>query len=165
MLRVMDHPNIVRLYATYEDERFLYLVMELCEGGELFDALAEATHLSEPVVQVAMRQVFGAVAHCHSKQIVHRDLKPENFILQKNAEVETSPLKLIDFGLATYCRENEELTDAYGTVLYVAPEVLGEKYNHACDVPRHRDVRTKPRLSAPLVARGVRRRLTVVVGF
>ncbi|CAK9030969.1 unnamed protein product [Durusdinium trenchii] len=134
MLRVMDHPNIVRLYATYEDERFLYLVMELCEGGELFDALAEATHLSEPVVQVAMRQVFGAVAHCHSKQIVHRDLKPENFILQKNAEVETSPLKLIDFGLATYCRENEELTDAYGTVLYVAPEVLGEKYNHACDV-------------------------------
>lgn len=134
MLRAMDHPNIVRLYATCEDDRFLYLVMELCEGGELFDALAEATRLSEPVVQVVMRQVFGAVAHCHSKAIVHRDLKPENFILQKKDTVERSPIKLIDFGLATYCRQGESLKDAYGTVLYVAPEVLEEKYDHACDV-------------------------------
>ncbi|CAJ1381928.1 unnamed protein product [Effrenium voratum] len=134
MLKALDHPNIVRLYATCEDERFLYLIMELCEGGELFDRLADATHLTEPVVQVVMRQVFGAVAHCHSKEIVHRDLKPENFILQKKGPVETSPIKLIDFGLATHCGEGESLNDAFGTVLYVAPEVLEEKYDSGCDV-------------------------------
>ena len=77
MLREMDHPSIVRLYAAYEDNVSIYLVMELCEGGELFDRLIEESHLTEPAVQTIMRQVFGAVAHCHDKHIVHRDLKPE----------------------------------------------------------------------------------------
>ena len=76
MMREMDHPSIVRLYVAYEDEESIYLVMELCEGGELFDHLVEETHLTEPAVQTIMRQVFGAVAHCHDKHIVHRDLKP-----------------------------------------------------------------------------------------
>ena len=76
MLREMDHPSIVRLYAAYEDNVSIYLVMELCEGGELFDRLIEESHLTEPAVQTIMRQVFGAVAHCHDKHIVHRDLKP-----------------------------------------------------------------------------------------
>ena len=137
MLKAMDHPNIIRLYATMEDSRHLYLVMELCEGGELFDALADATQLCEPTVQLVMRQVFGAVSHCHSKSIVHRDLKPENFILQQKLQqvgrLEDSTLKLIDFGLATYCEEGEKLTAPLGTVLYVAPEVLAESYSHACD--------------------------------
>ena len=76
MLREMDHPSIVRLYAAYEDDQSIYLVLELCEGGELFDRLIEETHLTEPAVQSIMRQVFGAVAHCHDKNIIHRDLKP-----------------------------------------------------------------------------------------
>lgn len=147
MLKAMDHPNIIRLYATMEDEHFLYLVMELCEGGELFDALVAATQLCEPTVQLVMRQVFGAVSHMHGKEVVHRDLKPENFILQRKlvsvGRLEDSPLKLIDFGLACYCKENEKLSAALGTVLYVAPEVLAESYSHACDAARRAEkVRT-----------------------
>ncbi|CAE7766487.1 CPK2 [Symbiodinium sp. CCMP2456] len=135
MLREMDHPSIVRLYAAYEDSVSIYLVMELCEGGELFDRLIEESHLTEPAVQTIMRQVFGAVAHCHDKHIVHRDLKPENFILQKrDAPVDKNPLKLIDFGLAEHCEPGDFMHTAFGTILYVAPEVLQQQYDRACDI-------------------------------
>lgn len=131
----MDHPNIVRLFAVYEDHCSLYLVMELCEGGELFDRLVEEKYLTEPIVKKVMKQVFGSIAYCHSKDVVHRDLKPENYILlSKTKQVDQTPVKLIDFGLATRCRDEEQMKTAVGTSYYVAPEVLGQKYSKAVDV-------------------------------
>ncbi|CAE7197471.1 CPK3 [Symbiodinium pilosum] len=130
----MDHPNIVRLYGVYEDQRHLYLVMELCQGGELFDHLSEVFALGEKGARICMRQVFASVAYCHSKGIVHRDLKPENYLLlDKNRPLEQTLLKLIDFGLAKNMPENGLLKSAVGTPYYVAPEVLAQAYTEAAD--------------------------------
>eukprot|EP00434_Breviolum_minutum_P038419 symbB.v1.2.034079.t1/scaffold4334.1/size41036/2 len=131
----LDHPNIVRLFAVYEDHCSLYLVMELCEGGELFDRLVEEKYLTEPIVKKVMKQVFSSIAYCHAKDIVHRDLKPENYILLSNCKaVDQTPVKLIDFGLATRCGDSEQVSTAVGTSYYVAPEVLKQKYGKGVDV-------------------------------
>lgn len=124
----LDHPNIVRLFAVYEDHCSLYLVMELCEGGELFDRLVEEKYLTEPTVRKVMKQVFSSIAYCHTKDIVHRDLKPENYILlSKCKAVDQTPVKLIDFGLANRCEESKKLQTPVGTSYYVAPEVLNQE--------------------------------------
>jgi len=131
----LDHPNIVRLFAVYEDRCCLYLVMELCEGGELFDRLVEEKYLTEPTVRKVMKQVFSSIAYCHTKDVVHRDLKPENYILlSKCKAVDQTPVKLIDFGLANRCEESQQLHTAVGTSYYVAPEVLNQKYGKSVDV-------------------------------
>ncbi|CAE7197469.1 CPK2, partial [Symbiodinium pilosum] len=130
----MDHPNIVRLYGVYEDQRHLYLVMELCEGGELFDRLSEVFNLGERGARVCMKQVFASVAYCHSKGIAHRDLKPENYLLlDKDKPLEQTLLKLIDFGLAKKLPEEGFLKTRVGTAYYVAPEVLAQAYTEAAD--------------------------------
>ncbi|CAJ1344016.1 unnamed protein product [Effrenium voratum] len=131
----MDHPNIVRLFAVYEDRCNLYLVMELCEGGELFDRLVEEKYLTEPIVRKVMKQVFSSISYCHGKDVVHRDLKPENYILlDRGKGVDATPLKLIDFGLAQRCRDGQQLKSAVGTAFYVAPEVMAGKYAKEVDV-------------------------------
>jgi len=134
LTKTMDHPNIVKLFATFEEERMLYLVMELCTGGELFDRIVEAGHLAEPTVLKLMKQMFGAISYCHARDVVHRDLKPENFILQTKDPVDQTPMKLIDFGLSDYCGDGEALSDPVGTPCYVAPEVLGKKYGKPVDI-------------------------------
>ncbi|OLQ04888.1 Calcium-dependent protein kinase 2 [Symbiodinium microadriaticum] len=135
LARDMDHPNIVRLYGIYEDPRHVYLVMELCEGGELFDRLSEVYSLGEKGARACMRQVFASVAYCHSKGIVHRDLKPENYLLyDKDKPLDQTLLKLIDFGLAKPLPEAGCLRTRVGTAYYVAPEVLAQAYTEAADV-------------------------------
>eukprot|EP00931_Biecheleriopsis_adriatica_P115416 TRINITY_DN91205_c0_g1_i1.p1 TRINITY_DN91205_c0_g1~~TRINITY_DN91205_c0_g1_i1.p1 ORF type:complete len:805 (-),score=165.01 TRINITY_DN91205_c0_g1_i1:46-2460(-) len=132
----MDHPNIVRLFGMYDDTTHIYLVMELCEGGELFDRIVEVSGagLKESTVQIAMQQMLRALAYCHSRDIVHRDLKPENFILQTKEPLDKAPLKLIDFGLAKPCPDGETLKSAVGTVLYVAPEIISRNYDKKVDI-------------------------------
>ncbi|CAE7584115.1 CPK2 [Symbiodinium sp. CCMP2592] len=135
LARDMDHPNIVRLYGIYEDPRHVYLVMELCQGGELFDRLSEVYSLGEKGSRACMRQVFASVAYCHSKGIVHRDLKPENYLLyDKDKPLDQTLLKLIDFGLAKPLPEAGCLRTRVGTAYYVAPEVLAQAYTEAADV-------------------------------
>lgn len=80
VLRILDHPNIVRLYETFEDYANLYMVMELCTGGELFDLLAAEVRMSEARAARIMKQILLATQYCNSKNICHRDLKPENFL-------------------------------------------------------------------------------------
>ncbi|CAE7276530.1 CPK2, partial [Symbiodinium sp. CCMP2456] len=131
----MDHPNIVRLYGIYEDPRHVYLVMDLCQGGELFDRLSEVYALGEKGSRACMRQVFASVAYCHSKGIVHRDLKPENYLVyDKDKPLDQTLLKLIDFGLAKPLPETGSLRTRVGTAYYVAPEVLAQAYTEAADV-------------------------------
>lgn len=100
MARLSGHPNVVDLKAVYEDEDSVHLVMELCAGGELFHRLEERGFFSEHEAAVLFRYLMEVVAHCHSKGIVHRDLKPENILLVSKSP--SSPIKLADFGLATY---------------------------------------------------------------
>ncbi|PUZ62414.1 hypothetical protein GQ55_4G355800 [Panicum hallii var. hallii] len=132
MARLSGHPNVVDLKAVYEDEDSVHLVMELCAGGELFHRLEERGFFSEHEAAVLFRYLMEVVAHCHSKGIVHRDLKPENVLLVSKSP--SSPIKLADFGLATYIQPGRSLSGMVGSPFYIAPEVLSGGYNEAADV-------------------------------
>jgi serine/threonine protein kinase len=97
ILTRLDHPNIVKYYETYVDEKYIYLVMEYIGGGELFDKIASMKNqvFTEDIAAEYMKKLFSALNHMHSQGVVHRDIKPENIMLAQNGE-----LKLIDFGLS-----------------------------------------------------------------
>lgn len=120
IMKSLDHPNIVRLYETFEDRTDFYLVMEHCTGGELFDRLVHQGVFTEALACRIMRQILAAVAYCHAHRVAHRDLKPENFLfLHDNPE---SPIKLIDFGLAARFRPGHPMRTRAGTPYYVSPQ-------------------------------------------
>lgn len=100
MSSLPDHPNIVKLKATYEDNEAVHLVMELCEGGELFDRIVARGHYSERAAAGVAKTVAEVVRMCHANGVMHRDLKPENFLFANKKE--HSPLKAIDFGLSVF---------------------------------------------------------------
>merc|ERR1719330_1389695 len=135
IMKILDHPNIVRLYETFEDQRNVYLVLELCTGGELFDRILADGKFTEQAAASSIRQMLRAVNYMHQNFIMHRDLKPENWLLA-NGDVETvkMDLKLIDFGLSKRFVEGEFATTKAGTPYYVAPEVLEGKYAEQSDV-------------------------------
>nr|GLL21097.1 calcium-dependent protein kinase 26 [Ipomoea trifida] len=132
MTRLYGHPNVVDLKAVYEEEDYVHLVMELCAGGELFHQLEKHGRFSETEARVVFRHLMQVVMYCHDKGIVHRDLKPENILLATKAS--SSPIKLADFGLATYIRPGESLRGTVGSPFYIAPEVLAGGYNQAADI-------------------------------
>jgi calcium-dependent protein kinase len=98
ILRTVDHPNIIKLYETYEDSKYLHMVTELCTGGDLFDNIAKKTKYTELKAAKLMHKMLGAVNYLHINNIVHRDLKPENFLFVTAHP--TSEIKVIDFGLS-----------------------------------------------------------------
>eukprot|EP00927_Polykrikos_kofoidii_P054908 TRINITY_DN49250_c0_g1_i1.p1 TRINITY_DN49250_c0_g1~~TRINITY_DN49250_c0_g1_i1.p1 ORF type:complete len:558 (+),score=126.80 TRINITY_DN49250_c0_g1_i1:286-1959(+) len=128
----LDHPNIIRLYETFEDAKSIYLVMELCEGGELFDRITDQGSFSEKDCATLMKQILAGIFYCHMMQICHRDLKPENFLFGSPAK--DSYLKIIDFGLAKHFTPEAIMTTKVGTPYYVAPQVLEGRYTEKCDI-------------------------------
>jgi len=132
--RHLDHPNIIKVFEIFEDFRRAYLVMELCEGFEMLDHLLQFDDFSEARAAVVMAQVLDAAAYMHGRHVCHRDLKPENFIFVLRGPLESTPIKLIDFGLARRFEPGEVLRTAVGTILYVAPEVYMRKYRESCDL-------------------------------
>ena len=128
ILTKLDHPNIVKYYETYIDEKFIYLVMEYIGGGELFDKIAASKNqvFSEEIAAGYSKKLFGALCHMHAQGGVHRDIKPENIMLSENDE-----LKLIDFGLSKRQEPGQKLRTIAGTPYYMAPEVQdGEKRHY-----------------------------------
>ncbi|CAL1406357.1 unnamed protein product [Linum trigynum] len=132
MASLPDHPNIVKLRATYEDYENVHLVMELCEGGELFDRIVARGHYSERAAASVTRTVAEVVRMCHVNGVMHRDLKPENFLFANKKE--NSPLKAIDFGLSVFFKPGEIFTEIVGSPYYMAPEVLKRNYGPEVDV-------------------------------
>ncbi|EER08814.1 Calcium-dependent protein kinase, putative, partial [Perkinsus marinus ATCC 50983] len=133
-MKMLDHPNIIKLFETLRDHRNIILVMELCTGGELFDRIIEVGHFTEVQAAIVMQQILRAIYYMHENHIMHRDLKPENFLFSTKEPLEKSCLKLIDFGLSTKFGKDDTMTTKAGTPYYVAPQVLGGKYNEACDL-------------------------------
>ena len=84
ILKQLDHPNILKLYEFFQDQKRYFLVTELCSGGELFDKIAEEQYFSEIDAAKIIKQILSAVNYCHKRKIVHRDLKPENILLSKD---------------------------------------------------------------------------------
>ncbi|XP_065876845.1 calcium-dependent protein kinase 10-like [Euphorbia lathyris] len=132
MSRLPDHQNIVKLKATYEDDKNVHLVMELCEGGELFDRIVARGHYSERAAANIARTIAEVVKVCHHNGIMHRDLKPENFLFANKKE--NSVLKAIDFGLSVFFKPGEKFSEIVGSPYYIAPEVLRQNYGPEVDV-------------------------------
>ncbi|CAN8304772.1 unnamed protein product [Cochlearia groenlandica] len=127
-----DHPNVVKLKATYEDGDNVHIVMELCEGGELFDRIVARGHYTERAAAAVARTVAEVVMMCHSNGVMHRDLKPENFLFANKKE--NSALKAIDFGLSVFFKPGDKFTEIVGSPYYMAPEVLKRDYGPEVDV-------------------------------
>jgi len=134
IMKQLDHPNVIKLFETFEDHRNIYLVMELCTGGELFDRIIELGHLTEHQAAIIMQQILRAIFYMHENKVMHRDLKPENFLFATKEAIEKSPLKIIDFGLSCRFEVGQQMATKAGTPYYVAPQVLAGKYDESCDV-------------------------------
>jgi len=132
MNHVVGHSNIVSLKDTYEDLSSVHIVMDLCSGGELFDAIVEAGSYSEATAAEVFRKMVGMIQHCHDLGVMHRDLKPENFLLTcKDPNV--SDLKATDFGLSVFFHPEQRFSEMVGSPFYIAPEVLDRDYTYHAD--------------------------------
>lgn len=132
ILRLLDHPNILRLFESFEDDQNYYLVTELCSGGELYERIVRTGYLSEAQSANYAMQVLSCVAYCHEHNIIHRDLKLDNFMLE--SEEAGATLKVIDFGTATEWTPGQRFADKMGTPYYIAPEVINRNYTEKCDL-------------------------------
>ncbi|XP_057485788.1 calcium-dependent protein kinase 2-like [Actinidia eriantha] len=135
-IHIMQHlsgqANIVEFKGAYEDRNSVHLVMELCEGGELFDRIIAKGHYSERAAASICRAIVNVVHICQFMGVMHRDLKPENFLLSDKSG--NPMLKATDFGLSVFIEEGNVYRDVVGSAYYVAPEVLRRRYGKEIDI-------------------------------
>ena len=125
MLSELDNEHVIKVYQIYEDDNHYLIIMEYCEGGELFNYIVEKQKLSENETAFFFYQIIKGVEYIHSKGIAHRDLKPENLLLDKDKKI-----KIIDFGLSNYFDGIQKLETPCGSPCYASPEMVGgNKYN------------------------------------
>ncbi len=126
----MDHPNIVKIFEVYEWKSKLCIIMELCEGGDLFQYIRNSKAFSEKKAASIAKEILSAVFYMHKNGVVHRDLKPDNMLYDK----ESKALKIIDFGTARNLAADAKISGLTGTLYYIAPEVLKGSYDFKCDI-------------------------------
>ncbi|XP_068202308.1 MAP/microtubule affinity-regulating kinase 3-like isoform X5 [Palaemon carinicauda] len=125
IMKILDHPNIVKLFQVIETEKTLYLVMEYASGGEVFDYLVFHGRMKEKEARAKFRQIVSAVQYCHQKKIIHRDLKAENLLLDSEMVI-----KIADFGFSNEFTPGNKLDTFCGSPPYAAPELFqGKKYD------------------------------------
>ncbi|XP_051763080.1 serine/threonine-protein kinase SIK2-like [Ctenopharyngodon idella] len=124
IMKLLKHPNIIKLYQVMETKDMLYIVTEYAKNGEMFDYLTSVGHLSEAEARSKFWQLLDAVEYCHKHHIVHRDLKAENLLLDSNMNI-----KLADFGFGNFYLPGKSLSTWCGSPPYAAPEVFeGKEY-------------------------------------
>jgi len=123
ILSKVHHPNIIKLEEVFETSEKVFMIMEIIQGGELFDKIVELQSYTEKDASHLVAQILSAVDHLHENGIVHRDLKPENLFL--SSKEDDAQVKVGDFGLSTFLpTDGSKLTKAVGTPGYIAPEIL-----------------------------------------
>lgn len=123
-MKMLNHPNVVRLYEVIDTPKELLLVMEYCPGGEIFDYLIVHGRMKEKDARKYFRQIVSALDYCHSLRIIHRDLKAENLLLDANLNV-----KVADFGFSNQYNPEGRLNTWCGSPPFAAPELfLGKEY-------------------------------------
>jgi len=124
IMKLLNHPNIVKLFEVIETKNTLFLVMEYSSGGELYDYLVVHGRMKEKEARVKFRQILAAVNYCHNKRVIHRDLKAENLLLDANFDI-----KIADFGFSNYYDPESKLDTFCGSPPYAAPELFqGKRY-------------------------------------
>lgn len=144
LLSTLSHDGVLRLVDCYEDQDFVHIVTEKCQGGELFDHIADRTSddgcYDEGEAATIIHMLLDAVAYLHDNDVVHRDIKPENILFettpQSSSSTNITQLKLIDFGLSRMhrCHCDDPLTRLVGTSYYMSPELLSGSYDRCADV-------------------------------
>ena len=135
ILKICQHPNIIRLYDIFENIDYIYIIMEYCPGGDLFSYLEQRKFkISEERAAIIMNKICEAVFYFQTYfGVIHRDLKPENVLLTSSSD--DSDIRILDFGLSKISTPNEKCTEPYGTLTYCAPEIiLDEPYNKEVDM-------------------------------
>jgi tRNA A-37 threonylcarbamoyl transferase component Bud32 len=134
ILKIAKHPNIIKLYDVFENEKYIYIIMEYCPGGDLFSYIEKRDFkLKEERAAEIVHKLCTAVYFLHQYGIVHRDLKPENILMMD--QTDNADIRLVDFGLGKMLGPGEKCDEPFGTFSYVAPEVLQEKpYDYKVDL-------------------------------
>ncbi|KAK1443235.1 serine/threonine-protein kinase [Babesia gibsoni] len=132
VLKGLDHPNIMKIFEFFEDEKYYYFVTELYSGGELFDEIVSRKCFSEQDAAKIIKQVLSGINYMHKQNVVHRDLKPENLLLESKSP--DANIRIIDFGLSTHCDVDTKMKEKIGTAYYIAPDVLKGVYDSKCDI-------------------------------
>mmetsp|Transcript_21913 Transcript_21913/g.51218 ORF Transcript_21913/g.51218 Transcript_21913/m.51218 type:complete len:680 (+) Transcript_21913:59-2098(+) len=128
ILKLIQHPHVIRLFEIIETPRQLYLIMEYCSGGELFDLIVASGRVQEPEACRFFQQIIAGVEQIHRRNVVHRDLKPENLLLDENKNI-----KIVDFGLSNTYQDDQLLKTACGSPCYAPPEMIaGHQYVPSC---------------------------------
>ena len=135
ILKICQHPNIIRLFDIFENIDYIYIIMEYCPGGDLFTYLEKRKfRVPEEIAVNIMNKMCNAVFYFQSYfGVIHRDLKPENILMTSDGD--DSDIRILDFGLSKISTPNEKCTEPYGTLTYCAPEIiLDEPYNKEVDM-------------------------------
>eukprot|EP00915_Cephaloidophora_sp_WS-2016_P007943 GHVH01010980.1.p1 GENE.GHVH01010980.1~~GHVH01010980.1.p1 ORF type:complete len:596 (-),score=92.55 GHVH01010980.1:1001-2788(-) len=135
VMKSLDHPNIVKIYEVFEDFQNMYIIMEYCEGGELYSHIRQmqndAKKFTEKYIAKLMKQILQGVRYCHLRNVVHKDLKPQNLMLDKSKQ----EVKIIDFGVAEIFTSRQDSSKiGAGTLLYMAPEVFRKNVTLKSDI-------------------------------
>ena len=135
ILKLMDHPSILKIFEFYSNKTSYSIVTELCSQGELFNEIVEKGPFDEQYSAYVMYQILSAVNYCHKMHIIHRDLKPENIlIVDRDKEYKMPIIKICDFGTSKIVEKGQIQKKKIGSSYYMAPEVLKKHYNEKCDV-------------------------------
>jgi calcium-dependent protein kinase len=134
IMKQLDHPHVAKLHETVEDSKHVHMVLEYCGGGDLFDRISEAGHLTEVQAAAIMKQLLRACQYLHEKHVCHRDLKPEHVLFVSQEPIESNFLKVIDFANAAKYENGQTFLTKAGTPYYVAPEILRGSCTQAVDL-------------------------------
>ncbi len=121
-LKLMRHPSVIRLYETFESNKHILFIIELCSGGDLLNYVRRRRKLKEDTAKFVFRQLIAGLQYCHSKSVLHRDIKLDNVLLNGVGD-----LKICDFGVSKCVKKGEIMTEQCGTPAYIAPEILRDK--------------------------------------
>lgn len=132
ILKRFRHPNVVKLYETFESNKHIVVVMELCAGGDLLNYVRKRRRLKESYAKYIFKQIIEGIAHIHTKGVLHRDIKLDNILLDGKGII-----KIGDFGVSRIITNiNDKMTEQCGTPAYIAPEILRDQgyYGFSCDL-------------------------------
>ena len=134
ILRIAQHPNIIKLYDVFENEDYIYIIMEKCNGGDLLSYFERYEYkLPETKICEIIHKLAMAIYYLHSYGIIHRDLKLDNILMTDLSD--KADIRLVDFGVSKIIGDDEKCTESYGTLSFVAPEILeGKPYDKSVDL-------------------------------